>query len=200
MRKSPVVLFLLCLFILWLAVVVYIAGLPVSPSSEISPSSETTGVKQEAAAPTTAVPGVFRFEDTNLLVADLQLDLPNDTMTKEVFFIRGDDVDDKGYADSWLYGITNPMGLPATHIYDWRGWTSTPWTGTLHYSALNTSTLYPLTDLFNENRILLERPDGAERLVEVYNDTYKITITAGKTAKRYVFNANTGVLVEPNEE
>jgi hypothetical protein len=80
-------------------------------------------------------------------------------------------------------------------IYDRTGWTVISWAGPLPQQQISTEAIVPLGRLFQDNRALLGQSPESERQVEVYNNTYRISILNGKVSMVYTFDAMTGALI-----
>ncbi len=193
MRRSAILVVLLCLVIFWLVLVVYLAGSP-------SPAQDRVSRIHTGIVPVTGPeePELFSLEETNRLAISFLLDSPNESSAKDICYIMGRDVDENGNAPSWLYGVRHPLGT-ALLVYDKSGWNVVPWSGTLPDQKLEPDTFVPLNRLFSTNRDLIGTGAGLQRQVEVYNNTCRISVSDTKEMHVYSFNATTGVLIQPYE-
>ena len=198
MRRSLFIIVVICLLVAGLFVGAYLAG-----SLQGTGSVQTNVTQKPTYSPTPVIgqtldKGPFSLEKTNMLAADLQMDLPNETMDKEIRFIQAENVDDNGKAMAWIYGVIGPNGETRL-TYDAGGWDITPWKGGLPYTPIDTNITVPLGVLMQEKKNLLATSAGERRQVALWNNTYRITISGTSGIRTYAFDAITGTLVEPHE-
>lgn len=199
MRRSLFVIIVICLLVAGLFLGSYLAGS--FAGTEPVPTNVT---QQPKYSPTPVIAqtldkGPFSLEKTNLLAADLQMDLPNETMEKEIRYIQAENVDDAGRAMAWIYGVVGPDGETRL-VYDAGGWDIAPWTGGLPYTPIDINNTMPLGVLMQENQKLLATSAGEKRRVALWNETYRITISGTSGIRTYAFDAITGTLVESHEQ
>lgn len=188
MRRSDIVIVLLGLCVLWFVLVAYLATLGPEPRGV---PRVNIGIVQTNES---VLPGTFSLGDTNKLVLALQLNLPDESTSKTIYYIRGEDVDERGNATSWLYGVSS-NNKTSLLIYDRAGWRVIPWNAPLPEHPIEIETVIPLGTVFEQNRQLLAPSPGMQRQVELLNSTYQITVTDGAATGLFTFDAINGALI-----
>lgn len=198
MRRSTLVIVLLCLFILWLGLVAYLAGSPEEPAG-VPDAATVPEVNAGISSGTRPSGEMFSLEEANRLLTDLPLEQPNLSVKKVVYYIQAEDVDEDGRSPSWIFGVTGPQETPMLLTYSGSGWTIIPWRGSFSYSALDLNTTVMPGTLMQEHGDLLAAAAGGRRQVELYDGMYHVTIADGSEVRTYTFDAMSGTLVEPHE-
>ena len=118
---------------------------------------------------------------------------------KRIYYILARDVDDSGYAVSWVFGVnygTNDKLL----IYEQSGWTVFPNSNpTLSSEEILIDRIVSPGNLITSNNAIIARtlsstiPDRKD--LELQDDMYKLNVYSGKSGKVLMFNATTGALI-----
>jgi len=193
MRRYGISIVLLCLVILWLVLVAYLAGLP--PEERGVPRINVGIVPVVKPAG----PDTVSLKEATLLAQSYQFEPADEPMEKEIYYILGLNVDQVGNASSWVFGIRQ---YNATYLvtYDRASWKNIRWNGTLPKRRLDTDLLVPLDRVFQDNHNLLVEDALPARQVEIADTAYYISLSNGTITKSYTFDAVTGALIQSHEE
>lgn len=194
MRRSEIIIALAGLVIIWCVVVAYLAGTP--PPAPATPHLINIGLVPSSGPDRSAS---FGFLSTSKDAAGYPIDAVNTTSLNEVCYILGRDVDTGGNATSWIFGIRNENRTYLL-LYDWTGWTALPWNEELTGDRIDLEGLVSLGGILTDNQNLLAGTSATGRQVEVYNNTYYISVPAGTQSTVYAFNVSTGALIESHED
>jgi hypothetical protein len=193
MRWSGILGVLLCLGIVCLLLVVYLAG-PAGPAKD-RVSGVSAGIVQVTGP---VQPELFSFNDANQRAVDYLIGSSNQSSDTEICYILGRGVDENGNAPSWMYGVRHPGGTSLL-VYDKSGWSMIPWTGALPVERIDPDTIVPLAKLMYDNLDLLGTGAGLARQVELSDNTYTISVSDNNEMRIFLFNATTGVLIRQYE-
>jgi hypothetical protein len=193
MRRYGSSIVLLSLFILWLVLVAYLAGLP--PEQRGLPRINV-GIVPVVKPPG---PDSVSLTEAALLARSYQFIPVDEPMDKEFFYILGMNVDKVGNASSWVFGIRHNN---ATYLltYDRAGWENIRWNGTFPERELDINRTVPLDRVFQDNQDLLVQAALPERRVELIDTSYYISLSNKTTSRSYTFDAVTGALIQSHEE
>jgi hypothetical protein len=117
----------------------------------------------------------------------------------QVYFIQGQNLDENGWSEKWLFEIKTPEGA-VLEIYDRHGWTMIPWNVPHSMEEINIDTVISPSDLFKQSSTLMHQNGSVSpaslREIELRGNVYTLTITSGKTSGVMKFDATTGALIE----
>jgi hypothetical protein len=199
MKRSNIFILLFTLVLIWIAVVAFL-GILGSNENARAVSKINIGIRPISEP---VLQENYNLDDINRMIPGVQLDKINETSEKEIYYILGNDVDEKGNASTWIYGIRHAMGK-SLMLYDRSGWKIMSWGGILPDKQIQLGTLTPLHNIFTRNNEMINNNSiyfgNLKRQVELMNDTYFITISDGKKTHVFTFNATSGALIQRYEE
>ena len=143
----------------------------------------------------------FDVAQQNLL--NFQPDSTNESSAlKTIYTIHGMDVNESGYAASWIFGvrISNTTQLLA---YGPGGLIKIPWNSSFPSEEIDIGTIVPPSRLFSQNKaVILSKssktiPD--RRDLDLQQVIYTLTINSDNTVGIITFNATTGELISYND-
>lgn len=197
MRRSAVIGILAVLFIVWLVVVAYLAVPGASPA--LTQTAPSKPVRQPVDVGLNALnrSGSDRFalETVNPLILGYPIEALNGSAEKEIYTIRGEDVDAGGMATSWMYGIRHAAGTSFL-IFDENGWRIIPAKDTFSDTKIEIGSLVNVSRMFMEHQDLFGSQGITGRQVEISGNIVRVTVREGTaTPQIYTFDATTGALI-----
>jgi hypothetical protein len=116
---------------------------------------------------------------------------------KTVYFVHGTDVNESGYAASWIFGV-NISDRAELLAYGEGGWITIPWNLPLDSEEINFDEVVLPDRLFSQNHAVIlgtlsQTPERRE--LDLKQGLYTLTITSGSTVRILVFSAITGELI-----
>lgn len=119
--------------------------------------------------------------------------------SEKIYYILAKDVDDRGAATSWLFGVNDRSGSRLI-IYDKVGKTEMPLSdSSLPSEEIVLDHIVSPGKVFSDNKEVILRspvPSTPElRELELKEGLYTITITSGNAVRVIKFNATTGALI-----
>ena len=117
---------------------------------------------------------------------------------KTIYTIHGMDVNESGYAASWIFGvrISNVTELLA---YGPGGWIKIPWDSSFPSEEIDIGKIVSPSRLFSQNNaVILSNPSRTipeRRDLDLIRGIYTLTIVSGSKDRILTFNATTGELI-----
>jgi len=199
MRRSAVIIILAALFIVWLAVVAYLAMAGTPPAPAQTAAAPVTSTRQPVDTGLGAAnglgPGHFALETVNPMALAYPLTALNGSAEKEIYTIVGKDVDASGAATTWIYGIRHAGGASFL-IFDENGWHTIPASDTFPGTMIDPGSLVNVSGLFLDHPDLFAAQGITDRQIEISENRIRVTVREGTATPRIsIFDATTGALI-----
>jgi hypothetical protein len=193
--------------IIWLGAITYLTGNPSGkPSAENTPpvlqnvSQNITTVNLGLRIiPDTTQSHRIPFEEALEQLPNAHPGSMEPLSNFTIRYFRGRDIDYEGQASTWMFGVRFD-NRSALMYYDASGWQSTPWDGGELDSEIIPGSFVPPEDIIRGNAGLLSGPEqtqkGLIKDMDLNNGRYTIRITRQEKQEIFVFDADTGALIQ----
>jgi hypothetical protein len=193
--------------VFWLGAITYLTGNPSGkPSAENTPqvfqnasqniSTINVGLR---IIPDTSQSRRIAFEEVIEQLPNAQLGNMEPLSKFTIHYFRGRDLDYEGRASIWLFGVLFD-NRSALMYYDASGWQSTPWDGGELDREIIPGSFVPPGDIIRGNAGLLSGPEqtqkGLIKDMDLNNGRYTVTITRQEKQEIFVFDADSGALIQ----
>ena len=115
-----------------------------------------------------------------------------------VYYIFSRDLDKKGDAFTWLFGVRQSTGTELL-MYDRSGWKTIPWNATFPSEEILMDRIISPNSLFIKNEKVIFSASSSSvaerRDLVLKQGIYTLTINEGGTSRILMFNATTGELI-----
>jgi hypothetical protein len=181
------------------AIVILLALILISACIAQPPENQASQQNQGLARITTT--GEYSrigFEEAKQNLCEYQSGSLNEMSTaKDVYFMLSRDLDERGNASIWIFGVSGNKG-PEFLINDRSGWTSIE-NARLPSEEIFLDTIVSPENLLKQNKAAIftnPSPGIPERRdLELQRGVYTLTITSGSSSRSLTFNATTGALI-----
>lgn len=207
MRRSGIIILLIIFVVIWLGAITYLTG---NPSGKPSVDNTPQVLQNTSQNITTINVGLRTIPDTNQyrriafeeaieVLPNAQLESMEPLSKFTIHYFRGRDLDYEGQALTWLFGVRSD-NRSALMYYDSSGWQSTPWEGGESEREIIPGSYISPGGIIRNNTGLISGPDqtqkGLIKLMDLNNGRYTVTITRQEKQEIFVFDADSGALIQ----
>jgi len=207
MRRSSIIILLIMFVVFWLGAITYLSGNPSGKASventppilqNISQNITTVNVGLRI-IPDTSQSRRIAFEEAIEQLPNAQLGSMEPLSKFTIHYFRGRDLDYEGQASTWLFGVRTD-NRSALMYYDASGWQSTPWDGGESEREIIPGSYISPGDIIRNNTGLISGSDqtqkGLIKHMDLINGRYMVTITRQEKQEIFVFDADSGALIQ----
>ena len=172
------------------------------PALNESHTATNTGFRFLPTGSVSGEPQALSFKNVTRQLEGVMLDggnssAVNTTPSKEILYIRGNELDENGQARSWVF-VVRHANRTSLVTFDRQGMSLAAWRGRFPQRDIKLDSIILPEDLFVKNRALLTQDPGDYRTISrglvLSMDRYTVT-TSGTVNRILVFNATTGALM-----
>jgi len=207
MRRSSIIILLIMFVVFWLGAITYLSGNPSGKASVENTPQVLQNISQNITTvnvglriiPDTSQSRRIAFEEAIEQLPNAQVGTMEPLSKFTIHYFRGRDLDYEGRASTWLFGVRFD-NRSALMYYDASGWQSTPWDGGELEREIIWGSFVPPGDIIRDNTGLISGSDqtqkGLIKHMDLNNGRYTVTITRQEKQEIFVFDADSGALIQ----